>query len=125
MNFKDSLDRTNLVMSKMAGHMCDVIMGKMNVDLSKILEGSFLIHLDQNLKNVHPFVKNFKNIWCDNGDYLSKHYAGTGATTTAVLRKGKEGFFGLIDHGVKSIERFFIGNFDDVLKQKGIDLLLG
>jgi hypothetical protein len=73
-------------MSKISAYMFENIMAHLSVDLSKILEGNLNIHLDQNSKNIHPFVTNFKNIWCDNGDYLSKHYCGTGATTTAVLR---------------------------------------
>lgn len=29
---------------------------------------------------------NFKHAWADNGDHISKHYAGTGATTTKATK---------------------------------------
>ena len=31
----------------------------------------------------------------------------------------------MLDHGMKSIGRFFINNFEDHIKQEAIDLLLG
>lgn len=42
-----------------------------------------------------------------------------------VTRTGKRNFFGLLDHGMKSIGRFYIQNFEDYIKQKAIDLILG
>lgn len=74
---------------------------------------------------VHPFVYNFKNIWADNGDYISILYAGTGSTISNVTRSGKAGFLNMLDHGLKSIERFYVNNFEDHLKQEAIDLILG
>lgn len=76
-------------------------------------------------KKSHPFIYNFKNVWADNGDFISIHYAGTGSTTSNVTRTGKGGFLNMLDHGMKSIERFYVNNFEDHLKQEGIDLLLG
>ena len=76
-------------------------------------------------KRSHPFIYNFKNAWADNGDFISIHYAGTGSTTSNVTRTGKGGFMNMLDHGMKSIERFYVNNFEDHLKQEGIDLLLG
>jgi len=67
----------------------------------------------------------FKNAWADNGDYLSVHYAGTGSTTSKVTRTSKVGFFNMLDHGMKSIERFYINNFEDHIKQGAINLVLG
>ena len=76
-------------------------------------------------KKMHPFVYNFKNTWADNGDYISIHYAGTGSTISSITRTGKAGFLNMLDHGMKSIERFYVNNFEDHLKQEGIDMLLG
>jgi hypothetical protein len=55
----------------------------------------------------------------------SKHYTGTGSTHTNITRTGKRDFFGLIDHGMKSLSRFYIQNFEDNTKQNIIDILLG
>jgi hypothetical protein len=38
-----------------------------------------------------------KNMWADNGDIISKQYAGTGSTITSVTKTGKQGFMGKID----------------------------
>jgi hypothetical protein len=43
----------------------------------------------------------FNNLWADNGDWLSKIYAGTGALKSSYTRNGKQTMFG------KSLETFF------------------
>lgn len=53
------------------------------------------------------------------------HYAGTGSTTSTITRTSKVGFLNMLDHGMKSIGRFFINNFEDHIKQEAIDLILG
>lgn len=61
-------------------------------------------------------------MWGDNGDQISKIYAGTGATTSSVTRKGeKSGITSLFDHGIKTISRFYLNNFEDDFKQEIID----
>ena len=43
--------------------------------------------------------------------------AGTGSTLTSAIRTGNaSSFFGLVDHGKKKIERFFVSTFDDSIK---------
>ena len=39
----------------------------------------------------------FKNMWAENGDMISKQYAGTSSTITSVTKTGKQGFMGKID----------------------------
>jgi Phosphatidylinositol 5-phosphate phosphatase len=85
-----------------------------------------MTHLDNdNIKQQHPFALSYKNIWADHADYMSMHYAGTGSIISSVTRTGKKDFFGFIDHASKSISRFYIGNFEDQVKQECIDLLVG
>ena len=74
--------------------------------------------------NAHQLVSNFKNIWSENGDDISFQYAGTASCITSVTKNGKHGFFGLVQHGMVSIKRFYQGNFDDAYKQRSIDTLL-
>ena len=38
-----------------------------------------------------------KNMWAENGDMISKQYAGTSSTITSVTKTGKQGFMGKID----------------------------
>jgi hypothetical protein len=70
-------------------------------------------------------VSQFKTIWADNGDCLSNQYTGTGSTHTNITRTGKRDFLGMLDHGKKSLLRFYIQNFEDNVKQEAIDVLLG
>lgn len=101
-------------------------MRHMNVDLVATFGPDLVEQLDNvNNKQQHSFIQYFKNAWADNGDFISKHYAGTGSTTSSVTRNGKGTLFGLIDHGVKSIGRFYYGNWEDQQRQNCIDLLLG
>ena len=65
-------------------------------------------------------------MWANNGDAISLVYAGTGATTSSVTRNGdKSNFTSALDHGLKTITRFYINNFQDDYTQEIIDFLLG
>lgn len=66
-----------------------------------------------------------RELWADNGDRLSKIYAGTGAINTSATRTGKKTFAGLLSDATKSVSRAYINNFQDKGKQTAIDMLLG
>ena len=71
-------------------------------------------------------VKEFRIMWANNGDAISLVYAGTGATTSSVTRKGdKSNFTSALDHGLKTITRFYINNFQDDYNQEIINVVLG
>jgi hypothetical protein len=61
-----------------------------------------------NPKKSHPFITNFKIAWANNGDMISKHYTGTGSTHTKITKEGKRDVLGLMDHGLKTLGRFYI-----------------
>lgn len=44
-------------------------------------------------------------LWADNGDRLSKIYAGTGALNSSATRSGKKSFAGLLSDATKSVGR--------------------
>lgn len=125
-NCLDCLDRTNFFMTKVAAIIFDNQMRSLGVDLTKVFKEDILLQLDNNnIITNHIFIQNFKNIWADNGDYISKFYTGTGSTHTNITRSGKRDLFGLIDHGMKSVGRFYKQNFEDNYKQEAIDIILG
>ncbi|KAK9366794.1 SacI homology domain-containing protein [Lipomyces kononenkoae] len=64
-------------------------------------------------------------LWADNGDQLSKIYAGTGALKTSFTRSGKMSFAGAIADATKSVSRMYINNFVDKGRQNTMDVLLG
>ena len=104
------MDRTNAFQTKIGfialKHLADII------GLESDIKSIDLKQIDQKQQD-NTFLNFFKNIWADNGDYISKIYTGTGATTSSTTRKGKGGLFGAIDHKMKSLGRFYIGKFED------------
>ena len=73
---------------------------------------------------MHPVMEVFKEIWADNGDFISIQYAGTASTITTVTKTGKHGLIGMFQHGIVTITRFYQGSFEDNFKQKCIEFLL-
>ncbi|KAK2750115.1 inositol polyphosphate 5-phosphatase [Myotisia sp. PD_48] len=106
-NCLDCLDRTNLVQTI----------------ISQIALEQFL---GQRGGNPNPdFWTRHSTLWADNGDVLSKIYAGTGALKSSFTRYGKMSFAGAIADARKSATRLYINNFTDNAKQNTIDMLLG
>ncbi|KAI9103073.1 SacI homology domain-containing protein [Phlyctochytrium arcticum] len=110
-NCLDCLDRTNVVQTRLARHA---------------LESHFKQFAAQFYPaEVENFAAIFNGIWADNGDWLSRIYAGTGALKSSYTRKGKSTVLGFLDDAAKSVNRFYINNFQDKTRQEAIDLLLG
>eukprot|EP01017_Pseudomicrothorax_dubius_P025277 TRINITY_DN2710_c0_g1_i5.p1 TRINITY_DN2710_c0_g1~~TRINITY_DN2710_c0_g1_i5.p1 ORF type:complete len:702 (-),score=177.91 TRINITY_DN2710_c0_g1_i5:138-2243(-) len=125
-NCVDCLDRTNVCQSKIALKMIESMMRSLGVDLAAAFGQDVLGQIDNNNpKQQHPFILNFKVTWADNGDTISRHYSGTGSTHSSVTRYGKGGLMGLLNHGMTTLNRFYIGNWEDQTKQECIDMVLG
>lgn len=109
-NCLDCLDRTNVVQSLLARN---------------ILE-SYLSNISQRWRiEFADVLAAFSTIWADNGDALSRLYAGTGALKSGITRTGKMTLAGFLDDATKSATRFYLNNFTDKAKQELIDTLLG
>lgn len=75
-------------------------------------------------RDTNRVAMDFRTLWANNGDSISIIYAGTGATTSSVTRKGqKSGISSLFDHGMKTISRFYLNTFDDNFKQEIIEII--
>ena len=106
-NCLDCLDRTNVVQTM----------------LSQIaLE---LFFLQQNGHPLSDYWMRHSTLWADNGDALSKIYAGTGALKSSFTRSGKMSLAGALADVRKSATRLYINNFEDKGRQNMIDTLLG
>lgn len=106
-NCLDCLDRTNFIqdiLSRMA------------------LEAFF--H-QQDVRPAADFWARHRTLWADNGDNLSRTYAGTGALKSSFTRHGKKSLGGLLSDVRKSVTRTYINNFTDKDRQNTIDMLLG
>ena len=106
-NCLDCLDRTNLIQT---------IISQMAIE-------SFLEHRGE--RAASDFWSRHANLWADNGDSLSKIYAGTGALKSSFTRTGKMSFAGAIADVRKSATRLYYNNFADKSRQNTIDTLLG
>ncbi|KAF2759416.1 hypothetical protein EJ05DRAFT_531518 [Pseudovirgaria hyperparasitica] len=106
-NCLDCLDRTNLVQTI----------------ISKMALLSFLGHRSERASN--DFWTRHGSLWADNGDALSKIYAGTGALKSSFTRSGKMSFAGALADARKSAQRLYINNFADKGRQNTVDMLLG
>ena len=106
-NCLDCLDRTNLIQT---------IISQMAIE-------SFLSHRGE--RATSDFWMRHSSLWADNGDALSRIYAGTGALKSSFTRHGKMSLAGAIADARKSATRLYINNFADKGRQNTIDVLLG
>jgi hypothetical protein len=106
-NCLDCLDRTNLIQTI----------------ISQMAIGSFLGHRGE--RATSDFWMRHSSLWADNGDALSRIYAGTGALKSSFTRHGKMSLAGAIADARKSATRLYINNFADKGRQNTIDVLLG
>ncbi|KAJ5157574.1 Inositol-1-4-5-trisphosphate 5-phosphatase 1 [Penicillium canariense] len=106
-NCLDCLDRTNLVQTI----------------ISSMALGSFLSQQGGRLGS--DLQMRHSTLWADNGDALSKIYAGTGALKSSFTRHGKMSLAGALADARKSATRLYVNNFTDKARQQTIDLLLG
>ncbi|KAI8909014.1 SacI homology domain-containing protein, partial [Gorgonomyces haynaldii] len=110
-NCLDCLDRTNVVQARFAMDHTTRWFQQVQVQLSSFeSEGLFA---------------SINDLWADNGDWLSRIYAGTGALKSSYTRNGKQTIAGFFDDAAKSVNRFYVSNFQDKSRQESIDLLLG
>ncbi|KAK7550750.1 SacI homology domain-containing protein [Phyllosticta citricarpa] len=106
-NCLDCLDRTNLVQT---------IISRMALEVFLAGRGE---------RGTADFWHRHGTLWADNGDALSKIYAGTGALKSSFTRSGKMSLAGAIADARKSAQRMYINNFADKGRQNTIDMLLG
>jgi SacI homology domain/Endonuclease/Exonuclease/phosphatase family len=106
-NCLDCLDRTNLVQGM----------------LSRLAIEQFLGHRDEQSNS--DFWMRHSTLWADNGDALSKIYAGTGALKSSFTRHGKMSLAGALADARKSATRLYVNHFEDKGRQNTVDLLLG
>jgi len=106
-NCLDCLDRTNLIQT---------IISQMAVE-------AFLAHRSEYAPS--DFWMRHSSLWADNGDALSRIYAGTGALKSSFTRHGKMSLAGALADARKSATRLYINNFADKGRQNTINMLLG
>ncbi|KAI0383936.1 SacI homology domain-containing protein [Hypomontagnella monticulosa] len=106
-NCLDCLDRTNLIQTLISQMAVEAFLGH---------RGEFA---------ASDFWMRHSTLWADNGDALSRIYAGTGALKSSFTRHGKMSLAGAFADVRKSATRLYINNFADKARQNTIDMLLG
>ncbi|GLB34014.1 putative inositol polyphosphate phosphatase, catalytic domain homologues [Lyophyllum shimeji] len=108
-NCLDCLDRTNFVQ--------DI--------LSRTTLEQYLLLVRREWVQSNTLWSYHRELWAENGDALSRIYAGTGALNTSFTRSGKRTLAGVLSDATKSVSRAYINNFQDKSKQVAIDMFLG
>ncbi|KAJ7510013.1 SacI homology domain-containing protein [Mycena galericulata] len=111
-NCIDCLDRTNVVQSAFARYVLNNQLGSVAL-LNPALE------VRTETDNV------FNDVWANNGDAISRSYAGTSALKGDFTRTGKRDLGGMLNDGVNSLARMYTSTFSDWFCQAVIDFMLG
>lgn len=111
-NCIDCLDRTNVVQSAFARHM-----------LNRQLLAVALFNPSEQGRTTIDVV--FNDMWANNGDAISRSYAGTSALKGDFTRTGKRDLGGLLNDGMNSLARMYTSTFSDWFSQTVIDFMLG
>ncbi|KAL9060328.1 MAG: hypothetical protein Q9162_000732 [Coniocarpon cinnabarinum] len=106
-NCLDCLDRTNLIQTI----------------ISRMAFEAFLSQRGERITG--EFNARHGTLWADNGDALSRIYAGTNALKSSFTRVGKSTLAGFVSDIGKNVQRTYMNNFTDNSRQQTIDLLLG
>ncbi|XP_065583548.1 phosphatidylinositide phosphatase SAC2-like [Artemia franciscana] len=111
-NCMDCLDRTNVVQMAVSRRVLLLILSKLGLvpPEGKVPESLLLAH---------------QTLWANNGDAISKQYAGTNALKGDYTRTGKRKLAGMMKDGVNSASRFYINRFRDAFRQVAISILTG
>ncbi|XP_039150706.1 phosphatidylinositide phosphatase SAC2 isoform X4 [Drosophila simulans] len=111
-NCMDCLDRTNVVQTAIGKAVLESQLVKLGLSPP-------YTPIPEQLKS--PFMV----LWANNGDIISRQYAGTNALKGDYTRTGERKISGMMKDGMNSANRFFIQNFADSFRQCIIDLMQG
>lgn len=109
-NCMDCLDRTNVVQSAIAGWALQQQLSELGLKID--------------LK-ADPKTQWFNTLWADNGDAISKQYAGTSALKGDFTRTRKRNWTGALSDFSLTLTRYYNNIFGDYFLQTNIDYWLG
>ncbi|KAI8322308.1 hypothetical protein GQ54DRAFT_260146, partial [Martensiomyces pterosporus] len=114
-NCMDCLDRTNVVQSTIARCVLNEQLVRLGVHISP----------EQGLRAYPGLESTLNHLWANNGDYISRQYAGTSAMKGDFTRTGKRKFTGLMNDASYSLARLWINTFRDYFSQSVLDFVMG
>ena len=102
-NCVDCLDRTNVVQTAIARLVLEQMLTKLGV-----------VPPDAQLP---PDTRmGFQGMWANNGDVISRQYAGTNALKGDFTRTGERNLSGLMKDGVNSASRYYLNHVRDTFR---------
>uniref|UniRef100_A0A4W6CXD8 Inositol polyphosphate-5-phosphatase F n=1 Tax=Lates calcarifer TaxID=8187 RepID=A0A4W6CXD8_LATCA len=111
-NCMDCLDRTNVVQAAVARVVMEQQLKKLGV-----------MPPEQPLPL--KCYRIYQIMWANNGDTISRQYAGTAALKGDFTRTGERKLAGVMKDGVNSANRYYLNRFRDAYRQAVIDLMMG
>ncbi|KAJ7403420.1 Phosphatidylinositide phosphatase SAC2 [Pitangus sulphuratus] len=125
-NCMDCLDRTNVVQAAIAR----VVMEQQARQLGALPRTSELLLKKLGVmppEQPLPVKCNriYQIMWANNGDAISRQYAGTAALKGDFTRTGERKLAGVMKDGVNSANRYYLNRFRDAYRQAVIDLMQG
>ncbi|XP_023826186.1 phosphatidylinositide phosphatase SAC2 [Salvelinus sp. IW2-2015] len=111
-NCMDCLDRTNVVQASIARAVMEAQLKKLGV-----------MPPEQPLPL--KCYRIYQVMWANNGDTISRQYAGTAALKGDFTRTGERKLAGVMKDGVNSANRYYLNRFRDAYRQAVIDLMMG
>ncbi|KAJ1735903.1 hypothetical protein LPJ61_000276 [Coemansia biformis] len=114
-NCMDCLDRTNVVQSAIARSVLNEQLVRLGMHAAP----------DRGLAAYPGLDARLNHMWANNGDYLSRQYAGTSAMKGDFTRTGKRNLGGILNDATYSVARLWNSAFRDYFSQSIIDFLMG
>ncbi|KAI1278468.1 Phosphatidylinositide phosphatase SAC2 [Halotydeus destructor] len=111
-NCIDCLDRTNVVQTAIARTVMDLQLTRLGL-------------LPPEGVLPHPCRRLFQTLWANNGDTISRQYAGTAALKGDYTRTGERKISGALKDSMNSASRYYQNRFKDAYRQATIDMMLG
>lgn len=109
-NCMDCLDRTNVAQSAFAQHMLQKALKHEGYSIDFVTD---------------PSTNWFNTLWADNGDAISRQYAGTAALKGDYTRTRKRDWRGAVNDFGLTLSRYYSNMVNDYFSQAVIDVLLG
>ena len=109
-NCMDCLDRTNVVQSAFGQYILE----------QDLRDQGFNIDFRED-----PTTQWFNSLWADNGDAISRQYAGTAALKGDFTRTRKRNYRGALNDFSLTLSRYYNNIVNDYFSQAVIDYLLG
>ncbi|KAG9027258.1 hypothetical protein FS837_004336 [Tulasnella sp. UAMH 9824] len=114
-NCMDCLDRTNLMQTSIAKRAID----------QQAHDFGLLTHPELSIEKEEEFMKMFREVWSDHGNFIATAYTGTGALRTDFTRTGVRTKKGVVFDKLTSGWRYILNNHSDGYKQDAFDLMTG